>query len=200
VISTIAAILILSLVLMAIPVHLVLALHKDEAWRGRVVVYWLFGLIRIRMRRGRTKKHRRQLRKSVSWMVKQRRYLHPILRSDGVVKRIVILFKDLFSALGPRRLRLRWVVGLNDPADTGRLMGLIAPLLVVARTMSPGQDSKQAVHVTPDFSGSRFTGQCCVSVQFIPLRLIGIFLGFLLSWSVWRGVRASIRSQKAQTH
>lgn len=196
---TLAAFLILLILLLAIPVNLVFALHKEAVWRGRIVVYCCFGLTQFRVRRGRAKKGRRRIKMAASSVIKQRRYLYSILRSDGVAPRMVILFKEMLRALRPRRFRLQCVVGLDDPADTGRLMGLIAPFRAFAGRLSPGRHPKLAIQVTPDFSGPRFKGQCCASVQFVPLRLIALGLGFFFSSPVLRALTSSIRAQKVQT-
>lgn len=204
---TIAAILLLTILLLAIPVNLVFALKKDDVWRGRIVVYWLFGLTHKTLRPGREDKARRlrrrgRLRKSISSvsrkLVKRRRYLFSILRSEGFMRRAAYLVRDLLRSLRPRRFRFQCVVGLDDPADTGRMMGVLAPLRVFAgRKMAFGQDSNVAFEVTPDFTGRRCTGYWCASVRFVPLKLIGVFLGFLFSPPVFRAARGLIQRSNA---
>jgi hypothetical protein len=195
VIPIIATILIILILLLAIPVNLVFTLKKDDVWRGRIVVYWLFGLTHTTIRPGRERrrrrsKRRRSLRKSIvpvgRQLIRRRRQLLSVLRSEGFVKRVIFLVRDLFQSLRPRRFQLQCVMGLDDPADTGRVMGILAPLRVFARKMTFGRDSNLNIQVIPDFSGPRFKGHCCASVQFIPLRLIGIFLGFFFSPAVLR--------------
>lgn len=88
-------------------------------------------------------------------------------------------------------------MGLEDPADTGRVMGMLAPLRVFTKKMAFGQDSNVAIQVTPDFSGPRFTGHCCASVQFVPLKLIGLFMGFLFSPPVFRAAKVLIQRSNA---
>lgn len=205
VILIIATIIIMFILLLAIPVDLVFTLKRDRAWRGRVVVYWLFGLtkktIRPRQRpRGRHFK-RRSLRKSIvpagRKLVKRRRYLVSVLRSEGFIKQLISLFRDLLRSMKPRRFRIQCIMGLDDPADTGRLMSLLAPLRVIARKISFGQNSNVHFQVVPDFSGPHFKGHCCASVHFVPLKLIGIFLRFLLSVPVMRAAKEVILKSKA---
>lgn len=200
--QTIVVILILLVLLLAIPVNLVFALKKDGVWRGRIVVYWLFGFTHMTIRpgrkhRGRRLKRLRSLIESIvsvgGKLVRRRRYLFSILRSEGFMRRVIYLVRDLLRSLGPRRFRLRCVMGLNDPADTGRLMGMLAPLRVFSRKLTFDKDSHVPIQVTPDFSGPRFEGYCCASLQFIPLKLIGIFLGFLFSPPVFRAAKALIQ-------
>ena len=197
-IQIIVAILVVLVLLLAIPVNLVFALKKDHSWRGRIIVFWLFGLTRTRIRPGRRQKKTRLKRlrsliKSAAStgkkLVTRRRMLISVLRTEGFMRQVVTLLRDLLRSLGPRRFRLRCVMGLKDPADTGRLMGLLAPLRVFARSMTLGRNSRVDIQVTPDFSGPRFNGYCCASIQFVPLKLIGIFLSFLFSPPVFRAIK-----------
>jgi len=194
------------ILLLAIPVNLVFTFRKENVWRGRVVVSWLFGLAHTtiragRDRRGRRLKRRPSLRKSIvligRQLVKRRRHLFSILRSEGFIQQVIFLVRNLLRTIRPRRLRLQCVIGLDEPADTGRLMGVLAPLRVLMGKMSIGQDSNVAIQVNPDFSGPRFEGYCCASVQFVPLKLIVVFLGFLFSPAVFRAIKMLIQRSNA---
>ncbi len=199
--QTIAAILILLVLLLAIPINLVFSLKKDDAWRGRVIVYWLFGHVHTtihpgRKQRERRLKRRRALIKSMlsvgKQVVRRRRSLLSMLRSEGFIRQVIYLVRDLLRSLKPRRFRVQCVMGLEDPADTGRVMGMLAPLRVFSRQMTLSRNSNVTIQVTPDFSGARFKGYCCASIQFVPLKLIGIFLGFLFSPPVFRAAKGLI--------
>ncbi len=205
--ATTAAVLLLTILILAIPVDLVFALKKDDAWRGRIVVYWLFGLTRKTPRPKREKRERRvrrrgRLRRAMALagrkLVRRRRDLFSVLRSEGFMRRAVYRVRDLVRSLRHRRLRLQCVVGLDDPADTGRVMGILAPLrLFAGRKMAFGRDSKVAFELIPDFTGPRCTGYWCASVRFVPLKLVGIFLAFLFSPPVFRAARGVIRRSDA---
>jgi hypothetical protein len=186
-------------VLVATPVTLVFALKKEKGkgWRGRMRVYWLFGLVRTTVHPGRTRRGRRSTRKSAVLNAGRRRKLYVLLRSEGFLRQLMLLLKNLLVTFRPRRFRLQWVIGFPDPADTGRLMGLIMPVQVFTGRVSFGRKSNLAVQVTPDFSGPCVKGQCHASVGFVPLKLFGLIFGFFLSPVVWRAIRASIREKNA---
>ncbi len=200
---TIAAVLLLTILLLAIPVDLVFALKKDEVWRGRIVVYWLFGLTRktLRPRRedsARRLRRRRRERKLMAstgkLVVKKRRYLYAILRSEGFLQRTAYLVRDLLRSLRPRRFRLQCVVGLDDPADTGRLIGALSPLrLFGGGQVGLDRRSKVTFEITPDFTGARCAGYWCASVRIVPLTLCGVFLGFLFSPPVFQAAKGLLQ-------
>jgi hypothetical protein len=187
---TVGGILLLLILLLAIPVNLVYAVKKETSWAGRIIVYWMFGKVRFHLRPGRkreppqSQRRRSRLRRASrvgKRVVRRRRYIFNALRTPGLIRRIIKLKRDLSGVLRPRRLRVQFIIGMDDPADTGRLWGLLAPLRLLFGTRSFGKSSAVSVEVTPDFIGPRFTGYSCASVQFVPLQLIGLFIGFGLS-------------------
>lgn len=192
--------------LLAVPVNLVYALRKDDVWRGRLIVYWMFGLVRVSLRPGRRKaprpsKRRRKRRDIVvsgaKGAVRRRRDILAILRTRGLLRGLVDLLRDLLRSMRPRRLRVELVIGLEDPADTGRLAGVLAPLRLLFGKRTLGKASNVSIDVTPDFSGPRLQGYSCASVQFVPLKLIAIIVGFLFSAPVFRAVRLMMRQSHA---
>lgn len=196
------ATLLVFVLLLSIPVSVVFALQREDSWRGRIVVYWLFGHSRFSFHPSHSGKihgsKRRLLRHSVGLVAQRRRPIYAMLHSEGFLRRLLILLRDTFRALSPRRFRLQCVMGLDDPADTGRLMGVLAPFRAFAGSISMGRKANFSVQLRPDFSGPRFTGQCHASVRFIPLQLIGIFLGFLLSMSVLRAIGLSLLARRKE--
>ncbi len=204
---TIAAIVLLTILLLAIPVHLVFALKKDGIWRGRIVVYWLFGLTRRTLRpgredRARVLRRRRRRRKVIGaasrQVVSKRRHVFAVLRSKGFARRAAYLVRDLLRSIRPRRFRFQCVVGLDDPADTGRLLAVLSPLRLLANTeLKVGRHSQTAFELIPDFTGPRCAGYWYASVRFVPLTVIGLFLGFLFSPPVFRAAMGLLQKPGA---
>lgn len=199
---TVGGLLLMLILLLAIPINLVYALKKETNWAGRIIVYWMFGKVRFHLRPGRTQKpsrsqRRRVLRRRVTRVSKQivrrRRSLFNALRTPGLIRRITTLLRDLSRAMRPCRLRVQLVIGMDDPADTGRLWGLLAPLRLLFGTRSLGKASNVSVEITPDFIGPRFSGYSCASVQFVPLQLIGLFIRFAFSRPFLRAAKAYLR-------
>ncbi len=200
------ALLILLILLLAVPVSLVFSLKKDGVWRGRIIVYWMFGLTRMTIRPGRVhewwqSKRRRPMRKLIvsggRGLVRRRRDLLTILRAQGFMRQLIYLVRDVLQSLKPRRFRIQFIIGMDDPADTGRMMGVLAPLRVFTGQRTIGKASNVSLQITLDFSGPRFTGYSCASIQFVPLKMIVLFLGFAISLPALRAARALIRRPNA---
>jgi hypothetical protein len=197
----IAGVLVLLSLLLAIPVNLVYALKKEEGWRGRIVIYWMFGLVHLSLRPGgrrkgskadRLRRTGRGALRAGKTLARIRRDLYAILRTPGFVRRLIQLVRDLLATSKPRRFHAELVVGLEDPADTGRLWGMLAPFRFLLGKRTIGKESNVAIKITPDFSGPRFTGYSCASIRFVPLRVIGHILGFVFSPPIFRAARSVI--------
>ena len=57
--------------------------------------------------------------------------------------------------------------GLGDPADTGHIYGLLAPLIY-----SRSPTSVVSISVKPDFAAAHFSGDVLAKLSFIPIALI----------------------------
>lgn len=204
--AIIGVFLVLLILLLAIPVNLVFALEKEDGWRGRIKVYWMFGLLHMsfRPRRGRKKagdeRHRRVgrlVRSGGKHLVKRRRKLSTVLRTPGFARRLVCLLRDLFRSAKPRRARIEFIIGLDDPADMGRLWATLTPLRFLLKKRTIRKESNISIELTPDFTGARFKGYSCASVQFVPLKMTALALGFVFSAPVFRAATALIQRSGA---
>lgn len=195
--TLLGSLLALGIGLLGIPVHLVYALRKEDGWMGRAHLYWMFGLVRIRLRRrgGALARRRRWQRRWRTAEVlrrgthRHRRRLGALLRSPGFLPRLIRFLRDLFRATRPRRFRARLVIGMEDPAATGYLAAALGPLRLLLARRGVAEPRAVSVEITPDFSGARLQGYSCASLGFIPLRLMGLCIGFALSPVVLRALR-----------
>ena len=110
-----------------------------------------------------------------------------VLRSPGLGPAARRMLARLGAAVRLRRAAA--TVRLSDPADTGRLWGLLGP----GAAALPA-DLRSRLHLRPDFSpgDTEVTGR--LTARLVPLRLVAAVVAFLLSPSVlragWRAARA----------
>jgi len=97
--------------------------------------------------------------------------------------------RQLWRAFRKRDLQLRIRVGLGDPADTGRLWGLPGP---VSGILS-GVDNA-SIELEADFVDAVFELDSRGNLNVIPLQLLYLVLGLLLSPPFWRGMRRMRRA------
>jgi hypothetical protein len=201
-----AAVLVLLVLALAVPVNLLYALKREGEWQGRIVIYWLFGLVHLSFRPGRRREgstSRRRPRptsrifRGGKRLIKGRCDLLAVMRTPGFARRVVDLVGGLLEAARPRRLRIHFIIGMEDPADTGRLWAILGPLRLLFRKTICGRASGVAIEISPDFSGPRFKGYSCASLRFVPLEMIGLVVGFLFSAPALRAARVLIRRSGA---
>jgi len=184
------AVLLVLLGVMTIP----LGLDFQMNWRGRlqgdIHLIWLFGLVHLRLptesvpassKSGPTGVKPRPQRKTKT---KQKTNPLAVWRLRPFRRRIIRFVRDLWRAIHKRDLRLQLRIGLDDPADTGQLWALMGPLSAIAANSQAAE-----VSIEPDFMQSTLEFRSSGRIRLIPLQLLGLTLGLLLSPSFWRGMR-----------
>jgi hypothetical protein len=186
-----ATILVLIVAALAIPVDVDLTLEYAERLRGTARLRWLFGLVDVALgaegaiaappdrRRDGTSITERRARSTSP----PRRNVMPILRSTGLLRRLIRLARDLIRSVRVSRVVACARFGCEDPADTGQVCGGVLPLVGMAS--SKGVD----VRCTPDFSKAVLMGSCAGTLSVTPLRLLVLVLLFAGSPPVWRAIR-----------
>jgi hypothetical protein len=175
--------------LLAVPVELAFRVAGPEAASGSLAVGWLFGLVRHSVRYPRPdpprprRRRRRRARAREGRRASSGRRALDVLRQEPFRRRAWRLARDLARALRPRDLRLRLRLGLGDPADTGRLWGLLGPLAAVA-----GATPLAEVRLEPEFLEPALELEASGRVRVVPLRLLALAAGFALSPSTLRAL------------
>ena len=182
---------------LAIPVSLVVDIERTARLRSRLRVNWLFGLVDVELGRGQPRRapparpstKARKPRRSAFRPARLRLGRGPaialaLVRIEGLAGRILRLFRDLAPRFSFQAVYLRVDFGLDDPADTGRLYGTLAPFLVAAT--SSGFD----VRCRPDFQDAGLRGSCGGQIQARPISLLSVVVSFLCSPPTLRAIRA----------
>ena len=142
---TLASLVLVVVALLAIPVSLVVDIERTARLRSRLRVHWLFGLVDVGLGRrqprrappARPSTKGRKPRRAASRSARPCLGRGPaiglaLVRTEGFAVRILRIFRDLATRLSFQGVHLRVDFGLDDPADTGRLYGTLAPFLVAA--------------------------------------------------------------------
>lgn len=187
----IAGIIVFILALLAVPLELKFTVRREESFRGEVWFRWLFGAVEISrelggkaeyskaraaaekktQRKKRTKKKRRSARRILA-----------VLRSEGFVRRVLQLVRDLWRSLHVR-VAFQGRLGLDDPADTGRLWGVLGPLNGVLAGFPFSELS-----LVPDFEKEVFRFQGTGQIRIVPVQLLIIVTLFMFSPAVWKAI------------
>ena len=163
----------LALLLICIPVHLLMAARSEPSPVFSLEVRLLSGraprlllLDSRRMAAGRKsateKLSRSKTRKKKR--IKRRKWLSR-RRLPDLIQAVPALIADTVSGVHLDRLHIRAEFGLGDPAETGRIFGLLAPL-----TFMP-LDPRISVAVNPNFAAVCLKGRADAALHFVPIRM-----------------------------
>lgn len=195
--ASIAALLGLMVLVLALPVDLSFRLRGLEAFAGQVTVRWLFGLVRFRfdLPRARPSKPPEPEPEPASEPARPRRgaggarwNILPALREPAFRQRSYRLAGDLARAAHLRELGLRVRLGLGDPADTGRLWALVGPIDAAAKNLRNAE-----VRIEPEFGDAVLEFDARGRVVLFPVQLVALLASFALSPPAIRAWRASGR-------
>jgi len=188
----------LAVLLLSVPVDLCADFQgRNETWRGEARLRWLFGLLDKRLEPGegkseegesdkpkpkRKKKQRDHRRKS------GRRAL-ALLRSPGFVRRVLRFVASLLRAARIRTLRLRGRIGLDDPADTGELWGVVGAL-----PWALPKPAGAEITLHPDFTEAVFELEGVAHLRVYPAQVLFRAGQFALSPRTIRALYAALRA------
>ena len=173
--------------LAAIPVRI----RYQFAWRvvvdNRVDVSWLFGLVNVSLP---TESVRRQDvpagAPSSATQADSKRGSGALraFREESFRRRLFRYLGDLWRSVDAENIRLRVRLGLDDPADTGLLWGVIGPVAALL-----GAAERISVRVEPDFAAETIDVDSSGQIRLIPLRPLVLTAMLGCSPAIWRGLR-----------
>ena len=92
--------------------------------------------------------------------------------------------RDIWRAVHKQNLVLRVRIGLGDPADTGRLWALVGP---VSGMLATARDA--SIEIEPEFIDAVFELDSSGNIRVLPLQMVYLMFGLLISPSFWHGFR-----------
>ncbi len=184
-IVALASLAVLFLLLLSIPLELALRLDVGSGTRFSLKLKWLFGLVSREMAKGKKKarpvKPEKQRKKK---RIGARDFIN-IIRTRGLPGQLKILVTDVLGSLKIRRARADFKVGLDDPADTGLLMAVIGPSLILLPA-----STRRHILIQPSFEGAAILeGHAQAAVRLLPIRLVIPVLRFIFSLPTLRVIK-----------
>ena len=187
--------LLLLIALLAIPVTLTFKMTWQQNFQSDVRLLWLFGLVRARIpitptsspkenkpaKKGNHPKRFSSKKQNAFSVVKQKAFRQRMSR----------FIRDLWHSIQKKDVNLRLRIGLGDPADTGQLWAFVGPVTGMLSNVP-----ETSINIEPDFYDSTFEMDSSGNIRLIPLQLIYLAAGLLLSPPVWREIIKMRTSKK----
>jgi hypothetical protein len=176
--------------LLAIPVVLTFQVSRQRTFQGGISVIWLFGWVRVQRPLFQSRGGASNAEQSVHKISRSQHSSgkgstsFAIIRDKTFRRRVIRFLADFWQAIDKENINLRMRIGLGDPADTGQLWAIFGPLAGVLACIRAA-----SIDVQPDFTDTRFELDSSGHVRLIPLQLMYLLVGLLLSPSFWQGIR-----------
>jgi hypothetical protein len=184
------AFLLLIIALLAVPVTLTFQMSWQQQLEGDMTLHWLFGLVRIRLPSFKPKppapegEERTKKQDHPDRSPRNKQNVFAVVRQKSFRRRIVRFIRDCWRAIRKRDVSLHIRMGLGDPADTGQLWAVVGP---VAGILSNAKEA--SIEIVPEFLDETFELDSSGNIRLIPLQLIYLTVGLLLSPPVWQGIK-----------
>lgn len=193
---TLLGIFLFLVLILCIPFDLAFDCNTKSSPRIALHLYWLLGIIKYKLipRRERAQsKPEAAAAKPVKKSPFNLNTLVNILRTRGLVKRVIRLLRGILKSVGIKRLKARFSIGLEDPVEYGYFFSLCVPVnYILART-------HHDIQLEPVYEGQYICDVDAAGViRIIPIRLAGILLAFILSIPVMKVLGIIIRSKWKQ--
>lgn len=186
--SGVVAFLIVIILVLAVPVTLTYRVSWRRGFQANITLKWLFGLVHIPLPSTTSTtpaSEQKTITPKVSKKQRASRKTNPVvaLRQSAFRRRLFRFASDVWHAIHKQHVVLRIRIGLGDPADTGQLWAVIGPLSGILATF---QDA--LIEIEPEFIDAVFELDSSGNIRIIPLQLLYIAIGLLVSPAFWRGV------------
>lgn len=176
-----AIVLALIITLLAIPFEITFKIRREKEFQSDVVVCWLFGVVRFSVpgqsrQKADKKPTKTQKQKKANKKSANGKAFKDLLWNARFRYRAIKFVKDVFKSIHIAAFYMHIRLGLDDPADTGRLWALLGPLAVFLSSLSNAR-----VLLEPDFQAEAVYLGGKGRVRMVPLRVLYTVFAFVFS-------------------
>jgi len=194
-------ILLLPFVLLAIPIDIEYRYDPQSSARARTGLTLRWAFIQFRAKSNKeAHRHRDKARhkarpkqraphKTAKADKKGAKVFLALLRSEGFIRRLLRLFYAILSITQIKQLKARFLLGLDDPADTGLVFGLLMPGLSFLYAV-PRVDFA----ATPIFDRQVIETHLRMKIRLVPIRYLKALIQFIFSRETFHAAKAAYRA------
>jgi hypothetical protein len=173
---------VLLVVILAIPFEVIFKVQRNQETQSDIAIRWLFGVVRFPVAKEPSEKvaarktNKKKAQKKPKTKQANFRAIKNLFLNARFRYRLIKFIKDIFKSIHIASFYLRIRLGLDDPADTGRLWAYLGPAVVYLSNAS-----NTAIQLEPDFQLETFNYDGSGKIRIVPLQVIFTVLAFILS-------------------
>ncbi len=194
IIIALASLAVLIILTLCVPLEAALTLNIPARPGFQLRLVWLYGLLSKELSRGRAKPEKKEKPRKERPKKKggpDFSTILKILRTRGLLRKTMVLVRDLLRQFRFRELSLNLRLGLTDPADTGIVLAMVS-----ATTPFLNLPDKYQFRLEPAFSdGFTFDGRLHGVIRVQPIRLSWPLLKFIFSLTTFRVIKTLVTSR-----
>jgi hypothetical protein len=182
--------------ILSLPIDILSHLEVYEKPEHKIRLRWLFGLLKKDIKTKKKSPEKKAAKKKGKPKPGEGRKrlwaAFKILRIKGMPGRLARLAKAILSSFKIKELRMNFRVGLDDPADTAFVVGIIDFIRLFWKPSFPHD-----IDIRADYNGevALVEGYSHLTVRVLPIRIIVLLSGFLFSWSTIKAVRIMVKAR-----
>lgn len=165
---------------LCIPIELVFYVNTATRPKIRLRLVWFFGLISKELRHSEEKPKKKAISEHdtrIDDWLQRIKFPLDILQTKGLFRRVIIFVKKIVKCFHVKELAANLKVDLDNPADTGRLFAVLAPLNLAITYFLP-----YPVKIEPSFTGETIiAGYLNGAIKLIPIQIAASFIWFAFS-------------------
>jgi len=188
----VVAFLLLLIALLAIPITLTFQASWPQAFQDYIKLQWLFGLVSVQFPSFQSDAPSNSMESDeltqkierLEHSPRKNQNIFALIRQKSFRRRIIRFVSDFWYAVDKKDVILRMRIGLGDPADTGQLWSIVGPVAGMLANIK-----EASFEIEPEFFDTTFELNGSGNIRFIPLQIIYLTIGMLLSPSVRQGIK-----------
>lgn len=182
--------------ILSIPIDILCHLEVHEKPEFRMRLYWLFGLLKKDIKaKKKTPEKKPAEKKEKQKPGEGRKRLwaaYKVLRIKGMLRRLMGLVKAILHFFRVKELRVIFLVGLDDPADTAFVVGITDFIRIFWKPSFPHE-----IDIRADYEGdvTLVEGYTRLVVRVFPILIIASLSRFLFSWSTIKALKITMAAR-----
>ncbi|GEM_PF-3251549 len=187
--------------LLSIPIEIEYSYDSRSGLKSGTQIVWLFGLLRFQPKRKKEDEPGDELRHQVPSKQTSRKpvkadnkgfeVLLALFCSEGFIRRFFRLLYAVLTITRIKQLRARLLLGLDDPADTGLVYGLLMPCFSFLYAVP-----RVEFVATPVFDRYVVESNLQMKICMVPIRYLKAIVFFLFSLETFRAAKAAYKAYR----
>ena len=181
---------------LVVPIDIELTYNNQAQNKSRTRITWLFGLISFDVKEIKKSKFKIKTTKPLRHKEKKRKEktdglksVLVLIQSKGFLRRVIRLIREIIAVAEIGRLDWHLGFGLDDPADTGRVYGMLSPAFSFMYACP-------RIHFSfvPLFGRMTLETKINAAIRIVPMKFVLAVLSFIFSAENFRAINAVIKA------